>query len=270
MPTQGAELHGEAEVVDHAAANGDLLQVRLGQREVFAQAFRIEGFWQPLLSRTILLDSGLVLQTPGPNMPRETKPAETGAEVSKRLESLKHLLWHGNTEEALERLGDLLMELSFIQARSNAVKKVVDGLSGFETYICNNREFIPNFGEHRRQGETISTAFVESTINQVVSKRFVKKTADAMDAARGASFVADQDEGPQRGSGRPIPPLVSKIQVATANAGGRISDLLKFLVPKVGESFVLDHNVESQEVAQAKPRPELAGALETILELAAL
>ena len=27
----------------------------------------------------------------------------------------------------------------------------------------------------RRQGETISTAFVESTINQVVSRRFVKK-----------------------------------------------------------------------------------------------
>lgn len=54
------------------------------------------------------------------------------------------------------------------------------------------------------------------------------------------------------------------------NPYGRISDLLKFLVPKVGESFVLDHNVESQEVAQARPRPELAGALETILELAAL
>ena len=44
-----------------------------------------------------------------------------------------------------------------------------------ETYIRNNREFIPNFGERRRQGETISTAFVESTINQVVSRRFVKK-----------------------------------------------------------------------------------------------
>ena len=53
-------------------------------------------------------------------------------------------------------------------------------------------------------------------------------------------------------------------------AQGRISDLLKFLVPKVGESFVLGHNVESQEVAQARPSPELAGALETILELAAL
>ena len=30
---------------------------------------------------------------------REVRP-ETGAEVSKRLESVKHLLWHGNTEEA--------------------------------------------------------------------------------------------------------------------------------------------------------------------------
>ena len=91
------------------------------------------------------------------------------------LESVKHLLWHGNTEEALERLGDLLTELSLIQARSNAAKKLADGLSEFEIYIANNREFIPNFGERRRQGETISTAFVESAINQVVSRRFVKK-----------------------------------------------------------------------------------------------
>src|SRR5271157_4255106 len=68
-----------------------------------------------------------------------------------------------------------MMELSLIQARSNAAKKVADRLNEFEIYICNNREFIPNFGERRRQGETISTAFVESTINQVVSKRFVKK-----------------------------------------------------------------------------------------------
>jgi hypothetical protein len=41
--------------------------------------------------------------------------------------------------------------------------------------IRNNRDFIPNFGERRRQGETINTAFFESTINQVVSRRFVKK-----------------------------------------------------------------------------------------------
>ncbi len=48
-------------------------------------------------------------------------------------------------------------------------------MAEFGTYIGNNRESIPNFGEGYRQGETISTAFVESTINQVVSRRFVKK-----------------------------------------------------------------------------------------------
>ncbi len=105
---------------------------------------------------------------------KEERP-ETGADLSKRLESVKHLLWHGNTEEALERLSDLLVGLSLIQARSSVAKKVADGLNEFETYISNNREFIPNFGERRCQGETISTAFVESTINQVVSRRFVKK-----------------------------------------------------------------------------------------------
>ena len=40
-------------------------------------------------------------------------------------------------------------------------------------------------------------------------------------ATGGPSFAADQDEGPQRGFGRPIPPLVSEIQAATTNAGAR-------------------------------------------------
>ncbi len=100
---------------------------------------------------------------------------QAGNDISKRLESVKHLLWHGNTEEALERLVNLIMDLSFVQARSAAAVKVAEGVIEFETYIRNNCEFIPNFGERRRQGEIISTAFVESTINQVVSRRFVKK-----------------------------------------------------------------------------------------------
>ena len=100
---------------------------------------------------------------------------QTAADVSKRLESVNHLLWHGNTEEALERLRDLTMDLSLIQAHRTIAKKVAAGVAEFKTYICNNREFIPNFGERRRQGETISSAFIESTINQVVSRRFVKR-----------------------------------------------------------------------------------------------
>ena len=100
---------------------------------------------------------------------------EVGEEIAKQLESVKHLLWHGNAEEALERLGGLIIELDLLRAFSSAPAKLGQGIGEFDTYIRNNQEFIPNFGERYRQGETISTAFIESTINQVVSRRFVKK-----------------------------------------------------------------------------------------------
>ena len=41
--------------------------------------------------------------------------------------------------------------------------------------IENNKSFIPNSGERYRHGERISTGFVESTVDQVISKRFCKK-----------------------------------------------------------------------------------------------
>ena len=38
-----------------------------------------------------------------------------------------------------------------------------------------NQNFIPNYGDRYRHGEKISTAFAESAVNQVVTKRMVKK-----------------------------------------------------------------------------------------------
>jgi hypothetical protein len=62
-----------------------------------------------------------------------------------------------------------------IQAHSAAAVKIAINAEELEMYIRNNRKFIPYFGERRRHGERITTAFVESTINQVVSRRLVKK-----------------------------------------------------------------------------------------------
>ena len=108
-------------------------------------------------------------------MQGEENRAKKAAELSKRIDSVKHLLWHGNVAEALDRMPDMRLDLELIRAHSAVAEKMAAGLTEFEIYICNNRDFIPNFGERYRQGETISTAFVESTINQVVSRRFVKK-----------------------------------------------------------------------------------------------
>jgi hypothetical protein len=101
--------------------------------------------------------------------------AELGNEAANTLDSVKHYLWHGNVDAALERLDGLSFDLDMRRRGLQAAAKLHRSLADFDTYIRNNRKFIPNFGERYRQGDTISTAFVESTVNQVVSKRFVKK-----------------------------------------------------------------------------------------------
>lgn len=83
-------------------------------------------------------------------------------------------------------------------AGAAAAKKVADGLSELETYIDNNRELVPNFGERYRQGETISTAFVESTINQVVSSALRQEATNELDAERSALVVAAAHEGSEQ------------------------------------------------------------------------
>jgi hypothetical protein len=51
----------------------------------------------------------------------------------------------------------------------------VKAVREFRGYIEANQNFIPNYGDRYRHGEKISTAFAESAVNQVVSKRMVKK-----------------------------------------------------------------------------------------------
>ena len=45
----------------------------------------------------------------------------------------------------------------------------------FHAYVRCNAHTIPNYAERHRYGERVSTAFVESTVNTVVGKRFSKR-----------------------------------------------------------------------------------------------
>ena len=56
-----------------------------------------------------------------------------------------------------------------------AAKKLAKALAEFRTYIDKNQSAIPNYGERYRNGEAISSATAEATVNQVVSRRMVKK-----------------------------------------------------------------------------------------------
>lgn len=61
------------------------------------------------------------------------------------------------------------------QPSSVVLKKLARALDEFATYVDNNAGAIVNYGERYRCGERIATGFVESAVNQVIAKRFVKK-----------------------------------------------------------------------------------------------
>jgi hypothetical protein len=100
--------------------------------------------------------------------------AEDYAELEEMLEHLKWNLWHGKADRALEIVDELAYALE-VENGSPQHRKLLKAVRSFETYLTTNRAFLPNYGARYRRGEIISTAFVESAVNPVVSKRFVKK-----------------------------------------------------------------------------------------------
>ena len=62
------------------------------------------------------------------------------------------------------------------------------GVEELRIYVERNRQFIPNYGERYRNGERIASGFVESAVNQVVSKRMVKRQQMAW-SQRGAHLL---------------------------------------------------------------------------------
>jgi hypothetical protein len=92
-----------------------------------------------------------------------------------RLERIKWRLWHGDGEEAFARAQGLATDVAALASAYPGLKRLVKATAGLATYIANNAVAIVNYSERWHKGERISTAFVESTVNRVISRRFAKK-----------------------------------------------------------------------------------------------
>jgi hypothetical protein len=95
-------------------------------------------------------------------------------EVRDDLARLKWFCWHGNVFRALTTIDGIIIDLETLQP-DDEPSKLLTAIREFNSYLRANADRIPNYGERRRAGEAISTAFTESTVNQVISKRMVKK-----------------------------------------------------------------------------------------------
>jgi hypothetical protein len=98
---------------------------------------------------------------------RDERPS-VGALID-RLHSAKWHLWHGCPYPALQRLESLGWDLD---AECSAEEARPEEFIG---YLENDQSFIVNYGDRYRHGDPITSSFVEPAVNQVVSKRFVKR-----------------------------------------------------------------------------------------------
>jgi hypothetical protein len=98
-------------------------------------------------------------------------------QVGEKLEKIKWHTWHGNIYKALNELEYLSNELydEYEEQKSGKGYKLWKAVDEFDNYMKVNSSFIPNYSDRYLHGEIISTSFVESTVNELISKRMSKK-----------------------------------------------------------------------------------------------
>jgi hypothetical protein len=137
--------------------------------------------------------------------------------TSKLQEALEHTkwnLWHGKVKRAHEWLRLLEGRMWHFATRYAKFLALARAVHGFQRYLWRNGHLIPNYAAWRRAGQAISTAFVESLVNSLLSKRFSKKQSMQW-TPEGAHLLLQIRRGHSTANSRPpsargIPPSHSR------------------------------------------------------------
>lgn len=105
----------------------------------------------------------------------ENYDEQAGQDLLEGLRRIKWHLWHGNGYRARDEIADLQFDAERLETDYPNIRKFLTAIGEFQAYIASNSASLINYGERYRSGERISSAFVEATVNAVISKRFAKK-----------------------------------------------------------------------------------------------
>lgn len=105
-----------------------------------------------------------------------TADAHLGALSRRDVERAKWCLWHGRWKRCLVKIvttnhwteAKSIRDATGIETLRRHLRDLID-------YLEANQAMLVNYGARRRRGEAISTAFVESAVNETVSRRMIKK-----------------------------------------------------------------------------------------------
>jgi hypothetical protein len=116
--------------------------------------------------------------------------AQIARRAERDLERAKWRLWHGRPVGCQSTLAALLRWTGRRPAREavgiDRLRRHVTGLLG---YLERNAGALVPYAARRRRGEPISTAFVESAVNEIVAKRMTKRQQMRWDRATVQPFL---------------------------------------------------------------------------------
>lgn len=161
LTSQGMQANQQITFLSDGAENLREMQYRL-----YPEAEHVLDWFHITMKLTVLNQYAKGVSNSSP---------KEGLEMQEQLESAKWYLWHGNTPEAISQLDICLDICDLPEFKYPKRNKLVQYIEEFIVYLKNNQSMIPNYGERYRYNEPISTSFVESTVNEVVSKRMAKK-----------------------------------------------------------------------------------------------
>jgi Transposase len=94
----------------------------------------------------------------------------------RELKSCKWKLWHGRSSACLRRLARLMHWFDAAHVRDVRDAAVVRRhISDLIEYLYANQPALVNYGRRHHDRQPISTAFVESAVNEILSRRMIKK-----------------------------------------------------------------------------------------------
>ncbi len=104
-------------------------------------------------------------------MPAATE--RTTTMLADAVSRIRWRLWHGQTERALALIGDTLTELDALlkAADDRQARKVATLLRALETYVVGQADLIIDYAAARGQGDPISMATTESTVQRLLHRR---------------------------------------------------------------------------------------------------
>jgi hypothetical protein len=102
--------------------------------------------------------------------------AHLSNEAVRGLERAKWRLWHGRWTGCRRKLEALSRWTKCKHLRDvTGIDRIQRHVSELLGYLGRNQDTLVHYAARRRRGEPISTAFVESAVNEIIAKRMNKK-----------------------------------------------------------------------------------------------